>query len=714
MNIRMAVLNLRTKIYSSKLYWRVRSYISKSGFQISNLVLKAKLRFGDLSTDSSILRQLISTSFGNILISAAAALAILILSSWIASRQGPLISFSLQPILALFGSIPSQNNASYDGFLVAVITVIGVVLTLYITNIGNVAGTIYARFPGKIRDLFLRERVGNLYIKYLISLTLLCLVFLLGAVIWAARPQIVLIIVVLLSLLAIGAFGLLGFRSFQLFDPTFLSPMVYREFIRWVGYATALGFKWTNKSFQTFFHQQAEEALDSIAVFVDLCWDEQYLKGKPLLNILRDISTVARQYLVLKMLIPTGSNWFTQKPSYDFWYLSPYHTVEMATRTQTDLHPKTESDSRWVKSRLIALERNAISKLLSDHRFLDVIQVLSDTSAILSNLSNQWDLGYACNEFEAIAKSIKALPAILIENAKITEPPSTLTEKIAIYEYSGIMLIDLFLSLYKKIASLNPEKISEDLTHLDWIDPASIYKMGLPIPMLEKLEYLSNRISFEMNAEGKLATPNWYIRQEVFELMAEVIQTQLETILTEADHVHAIAKEQIEEKNYYYSVVLVIRTLEFYEKFFALAPAIKKFWDKLGEAYIEKSRPWSEDKWQALINSGHHSQSELFYTYAKLIPLLLGIEKRDEIPDFSGRAVHVIGERCFQSLMENDIDLFKRIFPYYFYGALFKSDVLRQKTNNWRPELSVLAISGPIIDLCYFKWIRVLLFGISR
>lgn len=95
-----------------------------------------------------------------------------------------LVSISLQlidplllPLYQTMGiSIPDDTD--YVTLLATVSGVGGVFIGLYYAGISNVGGAIYSRVPNNIRDLLARERIGNVYMRYLAMLTFLglCLI----------------------------------------------------------------------------------------------------------------------------------------------------------------------------------------------------------------------------------------------------------------------------------------------------------------------------------------------------------------------------------------------------------------------------------------------------------------------------------------------------------------------------------------------------------
>ena len=390
----------RLSVYAS--FWKVRTFLIRLRFSFTRIVFQLKIKLSEARFETSIFRFLISTNITFSIIAILMGLFVLFVSNrfFAVSEQ---IAFSLNDLI---GVIPPESTTAYDGSLIGIVTVIGIFLTLYLTNINTAVGTVYAKFPNNIRRLYARERVGNLYIRYLIFLLLLCLVFLGAAVVFNLRSKLEMVLTVLLSLVAIHPFLSLGTRSFELFDPTSLATNFFMEFIEWSQRASENRYWAFDRSFQYHFYKQAESSLNGISTLIKISWDETYLREQPFMSLLRDIPRLFNNYLHQKRRIPTKSLWFLQKAKYDYWYLSSSHAVEIAARTQTDIIPKTEFDTRWVEILLFQSERESLSKCLANERHYDVATIMDYLNTMVSKLGREWDVEYACTELIAIKNEL--------------------------------------------------------------------------------------------------------------------------------------------------------------------------------------------------------------------------------------------------------------------------------------------------------------------
>jgi hypothetical protein len=137
------------------------------------------------------------------------------------------VELLLVPFVGTRWPIPESSN--YVSWLSSLAQIGGVFIALYFAAVTAAAGAIYATVPNNIRDLLTRERVGNIYVKYLTQATFipLCLI----ALNLAGFSQLRLALPVLIILAGTGiiAFAALGRRAFDLFDPTKLAGSLFGE-----------------------------------------------------------------------------------------------------------------------------------------------------------------------------------------------------------------------------------------------------------------------------------------------------------------------------------------------------------------------------------------------------------------------------------------------------------------------------------------------------
>ncbi len=86
-----------------------------------------------------------------------------------------ILELTLVPMLVGWWAIPDSPN--YVSWLDTIAQIGGVFIALYFTAVTAAASAIYSQVPNNIIDLLARDRVGNVYIRYLTLATFLPLCF---------------------------------------------------------------------------------------------------------------------------------------------------------------------------------------------------------------------------------------------------------------------------------------------------------------------------------------------------------------------------------------------------------------------------------------------------------------------------------------------------------------------------------------------------------
>jgi len=339
----------------------------------------------------------------------------------------------------LFKDVIPDNRSSYDSLLIGVITIIGIFLTLYLTSVNTVAGTLYAKVPKQVRDLLVQERVGNVYVRFLIFFTIVSLCLLVVGVVWNTRPIATILVVALIACYAVVAFAQLAWRVFLFFDPTSLADTLLWELGRWSNQATTKGFQWHDVSFQTHYRKRAIDAVQGIQALVTIAHEEPYLQREALSTLLSKLAIMLPFYLQRKRAIPTDSCWWNTIPEHKDWYLSDSSEVSMATATRTTLQPKMKPDTLWLEKEIINIHIEALNACLRDGRTIVVFRLLNDEQEVFHALGSNWEIEYGQKVLSRVTQHVCTF---LAQPVTATEAGSDVNQRIAeqiqIVEFLGL------------------------------------------------------------------------------------------------------------------------------------------------------------------------------------------------------------------------------------------------------------------------------------
>ncbi|QJP09350.1 hypothetical protein [Pseudomonas multiresinivorans] len=195
---------LNFRIIDVKGYWEARKLMAKTQFsyRANKHVVKEGVRRGIDDT-----RSLIVTLKSTLLSIAIAAITV-----------GALVAVDhlAAPKLENWGwKFPS--DADYITFLAAVAGMGGVFIGLYYAALTSVGSAIYAKVPNNIRVLLARERSGSVYMRFLSTLTVLCVMLIALRLVGLSKILVAIPLIAVLAGMGVIAFVRLGKTAFNFF-----------------------------------------------------------------------------------------------------------------------------------------------------------------------------------------------------------------------------------------------------------------------------------------------------------------------------------------------------------------------------------------------------------------------------------------------------------------------------------------------------------------
>src|SRR6266542_6156197 len=147
-----------------RIFWRIRSAVLRIRFKVLSQIFRIRYIARDKRTNAGILLSFITSTASQFLVAVCVTATL------------EVAELLLVPLVATRWPIPESSN--YVTWLSSLAQIGGVFIALYFTAVTAAAGAIYATVPNNIRELLTRERIGNIYIRYLTQATFipLCLI----------------------------------------------------------------------------------------------------------------------------------------------------------------------------------------------------------------------------------------------------------------------------------------------------------------------------------------------------------------------------------------------------------------------------------------------------------------------------------------------------------------------------------------------------------
>jgi hypothetical protein len=591
------------------------------------------------------------------------------------------------------------SSSAYSILLQSIAAVTGVFLALYFASLNTVAATVYTTVPHDIRELIVRDRLGNVYVRVVAYLTALAIFLLAMQASGAAPYHLALPVLALTSAFAIFSFIKLGERAFYLADPTLLVDLPASDFMRWAYSATVNGWRWSDQNVQDHYRQRAKSSLDTIGSLLRISTSQRHLHGVPELRLARAACVSLARYVSIKNKIPSDSQWFGRRFSHKQWFLTASTELEMATETETQLSPEMVPDTGWVERLVLDALLEALASDRDDARYDDIHAGMTHVASVWEQFGLRWQ---TADGFDGIGRVSEFLIDAAVQPVAAEQQRGELAMLGAI-DQLAFMPSAIEVGLYKTVTALNPEQLRLRLRAADWGDAASPYLFDLPRSAVETLESIAQGVQFESAAATPVHSPGWYVAELALNSLAWSIQTEFDLCLSYAEKWYPATADRFSEaQRHDIAGAVLARGLEATWKLGSHICELDAITAQLGSSSVLSDLPRPEWDWDSRARRIEMLRREVLKRLAKSIPELMYDERssRAELPDYLGQAVHRSGEACFEALVEGDAELFNDLFRLYFLGVFAIVDRLRPQVAAWTdPGTAVTWMTEPIIDL---------------
>lgn len=683
------------KFQRKRWFWQIRHYALSSRFYVNRFFFSTAERRERIKEDFTIA----SSLFGGVVTSIVVSLFFVLFFSLADYALGRFFftrfNISSVPIISAILSRISPDGTSYVALFSVIASIAGVFLGLYFTAISGVVSA-YAKFPDNIRNLLLREKVGNFYIR-LLSLTTILSVFLIGYKVFWNNPGIVLsLAVLLLGCFSIFCFTLLGVRAFFFFDPSSFGDVLFQDLHKYIKLATVNGYKFADPNFQAHYQKIASEKLRILKVLIDICVKEKHLQETSLLLVLIKTVNILEYYEEEKAHIPSDSRWFNRTPVHKDWFLTDPSALLLAIQTHSFIQPEMVPNAYWFEDRVWELILYSVDKMIADGN----AELVSD---FLNAIYRYFEKMGCDLEIKKCEETLNKLNPILMKyfTATKTVEESYSDDQLSILEVWSVARMSAPLGFYRFCREMDVKSVTADISAIDWCDKTDLYKHKAPAALLPRLEYIQDRLRIERAIEGNTISPHWYIQQLAISRYFDLSKESIDTLLDSLDKFFISESEAfIQNKLFLLAALLSKRGLETCSKMRANLPYLEKALTELDKsALVIKEIPCLKIDWEIVRNRIDKAHNKLVEIQAKCLPALSLLKKQKTRPDVFGQTYNTVCQEAYYALAENKKDMFVALFPLLFVGALMAFENLREDLKDREVEVLISIASEPLLDI---------------
>ena len=671
-----------------KLYWIVYTFAKKIIFIIRknyfSLIENRKERTNDVLTFSNIIkltiRQLITTI--------SIAIVIKIIDPYIYDF-----------IKVKYELLRIPDDSDYISFLVSITSLGGIFIGLYYAAISTIVSSFYATVPSNIRDLLKQERLGNVYMQFLSFITFLGLSFISLRILGFDRIFSAIPIMLIFAGIGIIAFVKLGQRAFNLFDPVILSNNIFEQLKRYTKLIRIGGFRSFDISFQHHIYKLAKNSLDTLCTLSDICSKETHLRGTPFISLSKNLLSFLVYYEEIKKYIPTDSRWFEIRYTHKDWYRTDYSQVSTAYQTASSLRPNISYDELWIEKSLIQVIKNCIEVNIQDKNYLLILELIQILEYYLKILSTNGKTKIAFFFLDDITSSVFD---VLLKNEEGDYIKNESIEKIGVIERFALIPTQFAISFWDHYNIENIDKIKVKLKSINWNKKYDIYNKGFNFYFLDRLEWLQERLSFELNVDNKIVSPMWYQEELLLQILAENFKENTDILIHKITDLFTSWIEKTKEsKHVWFLGAILSREWEFIHKIEYQIDSLNNYWESIIKNRRIEGMQWADFDIKKFQKQCTKTKKDLLFEMSQQNLLLEYIKRNDQYPDYAGQFLHTTGEECVNALLNNDVTLLDTIFYKYLIGCIMRFENLRpkDKLEAWRLNIELKISSAPLLDL---------------
>ena len=677
----MSFLRTKNDLYRTRAFWVLKQWFEdKPVFSFFTFLFKGHRNFSQSkSSFRNLLLPTLPSFFKTIIY---AAIIILILESY----------------QYFFPSKIQFDKNAVDTLLAAIASITGVFLGLYFAAISSIASNFLIRATQDVRRFFLSAPKGQQYVQT-VALTGIITIFYIATKSFGHTIHPVgLVFLCLLAAYVVIRFWSVGSEVFNSLEPTSSLPWVTKDIADDIKGAVPSGFQWEKPYIQNHHRRMASYSLDLVGNLINFGIKEIKLSDEQLVKSFGYISGLLFFYSEEKRKIPTNSYWYKTKSQFESWTFANSAQIAVALNSGTTLQPKIIKDPTWFEDQALSIAVRIFKFFANEKKIIPIFQGLE----IFVEVANVYGRDFDERAVKLLFQKLEMITEAVYEIKPDQTEQQAYKEQLAFVDTQGRLAISALLGLTKHLDDQSPEKLSGIISKIKWTgNKSNIYLNGLPSNMLPRLESLSSELINEQLIEGKLLSPEWYIKTLCIQQYLFSMQKYFDFI--KSLHVDFFQKKfgrLLEKQQWPLAVQLLQRWREFSNKYSRLVYVMKQRVESYHGFHQVKDLPWPKFDFEVEEQTSLEREKEVADKMIKLLPTLQTMTPNDELPDYFGEALTIGIEACYQACEDNDQARLEKILPVVFGASLAAHDMTRQKVQDWSQEESkIIYSSEPLINL---------------
>ena len=152
--------------------------------------------------------------------------------------------------------------------------------------------------------------------------------------------------------------------------------------------STIEGFAWNDSNYQSYYHRQAKQGVNTLLVLVEFCFSSGQPPENSLLEAIKGSVYLMIEYQKEKVHIPSESNWYAKNYEHPDWFLAIQEQLEIALKTH-EFTTKIASDNYWLEQQVLDVILFAVKEYLKRDDLENAYLVLDNINSLLQEFGRK-------------------------------------------------------------------------------------------------------------------------------------------------------------------------------------------------------------------------------------------------------------------------------------------------------------------------------------
>lgn len=664
-------------------YWKTKQKRNNIVFKIKRLYYTIKEKLSEKNKEALSFWTVFKKIIPSVLFSAIIVFAVYFLDRFIGNKK--ILEFNVTKDLQVLIDV----SIAFIGFN-------GVFLAIYFSSTASIFTSKYANISEKVRNRFFIESMK--YSNILIYNVMFLSFFIIALGCGINFTVIVPIFVGIITIITLFSFFKLGSIAFSLSDINLLLNFSYKQIYQFIKKACKKDL-FNCVEFQDYYKRKVKSEIEILDTIAHYQVEINNFTNKAF-DIAIDNLYLICSYQTIKNNIPNNSRWFDIKGECPYWFTADDSSKMIALNTGTGLHYKETLDEFWLEKEILSINHYIIDSNLEKtspfSKYLSILDSIVSESICFDNI-NFW--------YEELETSWRNYTIKYIQY----NYNSSLNVVVA---WTGL-IINLSLGISKKLNKFSIEYFNSIIEKLT-TSPNQAKLILTQLVKSEELDDLINSLNIEIETEGKVLTPKWYIA----EILSYVLRRNLKNINDFCDKLYNLYKSScgdLKDSKIRNRELLAIASLsnkEIKQKFSSVYCLIFEIDLKLKEFHKDKYFKDLNYDYETQLKTKNDIHKDNIESYSGIIDLYKsGYEKSIDSPDYIGYVYNNLVYDSFNILLtNNDVNSFITHIRLLMENASIIEKELIKSLSGYQPSNYTLHLENSIrltiMDVigCYFYY----------